>query len=62
MFLFSLPFQDKFYKTNLIYSYGRTEDIPCGVLVNLTAGKEINEYKERFYTGINLSAGHSLSE
>ena len=62
MFLFSAAFsRQKFYKTNLIYSYGRTEDIPYGVLVNLTAGKEINEFKERFYTGINLSAGHSLS-
>lgn len=49
MFLFSAAFsRQKFYKTNLIYSYGRTEDIPYGVLVNLTAGREINEYKERF--------------
>ena len=61
MFLVSAAFsRQKFFKTNLIYSYGRTEDIPYGMLINVTAGKEINEYKERIYTGINVSAGHSI--
>jgi hypothetical protein len=50
----------KYYKTNLIYGYGRTEDIPYGGLLNLTIGREINEFKYRFYTGINLSAGQSI--
>lgn len=50
----------KYYKTNLIYSYGRTEDIPHGGLLNVTLGKEINEFKERFYAGISLSAGESF--
>ena len=50
----------KFYKTNLIYGYGRTEDIPYGGLLNFTAGKEINEFKQRLYAGINLSTGHSV--
>lgn len=61
MFLASASLSiQKFYKTNLIYGYGRTEDIPYGGLLNLTAGKEINEFKHRIYTGINLSTGHSL--
>jgi len=61
MFLASASLSiQKFYKTNLIYGYGRTEDIPYGGLLNLTAGKEINEFKRRIYTGINLSTGHSL--
>ena len=50
----------KFYKTNLIYSYGHTEDIPYGGLFNVTVGKEINEFKDRFYTGVSFSAGHSV--
>jgi hypothetical protein len=51
----------KFYKTNLIYSYGHTEDIPYGGLFSITAGREINEFKNRFYTGATLSMGHSVS-
>lgn len=61
MFLASASLSmQKFYKTNLIYGYGRTEDIPYGGLLNFTAGKEINEFKHRIYTGISLSSGHSL--
>ena len=61
MFLGSASFSmQKYYKTNLIYGYGRTEDIPHGLLLNLTAGKEINEFKERVYAGISLSVGESV--
>jgi hypothetical protein len=51
----------KYYKTNLIYGYGRTEDIPCGGLLRLTAGKEINEFKERTYLGADVSFGKSTN-
>ncbi len=61
MFLGSASFSvQKYYKTSLIYNYGRTEDIPHGGLFNVTLGKEINEFKERYYTGISLSAGEDL--
>jgi hypothetical protein len=61
LFLGSVSFSaQKYYKTSLIYSYGRTEDIPHGGLFNLTMGKEINEFKKRLYTGISLSAGESI--
>jgi hypothetical protein len=49
----------KYYKTNLIYSYGRTEDIPYGGLVKVTVGKEINEFKKRTYMGGEISYGKS---
>ncbi|MBA4321247.1 MAG: hypothetical protein C0408_00370 [Odoribacter sp.] len=49
----------KYYKTSLIYSYGRTEDIPYGILFRLTAGMEINEFRNRAYSGIDISFGHS---
>ena len=49
----------KYYKTNLIYSYGRTEDIPYGGLFKITVGKEFNEFKERTYLGAEISSGKS---
>ena len=52
----------KYYKTNLIYGYGRTEDIPYGGLLRLTAGKEINEFKQRTYLGADISLGRSIKE
>ena len=62
MFLGSVSFSvQKYYKANLIYGYGRTEDIPYGGLLNLTLGKEINEFKSRTYLGSSLSVGESFS-
>jgi hypothetical protein len=52
----------KYYKTNLIYGYGRTEDIPYGGLIRLTAGREFNEFKTRTYLGTDISAGKSFPE
>jgi hypothetical protein len=44
----------------MLYAYGRTEDIPYGGLLTITAGKEINEFKKRDYAGFNLSFGKSI--
>jgi len=61
MFLGSVSFSmQKYYKTNLIYGYGRTEDIPYGVLITFTGGKEVNEFKNRIYTGLYAATGHSI--
>lgn len=62
MFLGSaaLSFQ-RYYKTSLIYGYGRAEDVPVGSLVKLTVGHEINEFKIRNYAGIEVSFGKSMS-
>jgi hypothetical protein len=49
----------KYTKTNLIYSYGRTEDIPYGALFNITTGREYNEFKQRTYFGGEASFGRS---
>jgi hypothetical protein len=63
MFLGAVTFSaQKYYKTNLIYSYGRTEDIPYGGLVRLTLGREYNEfnsYKRRTYLGTEIALGKS---
>jgi hypothetical protein len=49
----------KYTKTNLIYSYGRTEDIPYGALFKFTAGREFNEFKQRTYLGGEVALGWS---
>jgi hypothetical protein len=49
----------KYTKTNLIYSYGRTEDIPYGALFKITTGREYNEFKMRTYLGVEVSFARS---
>jgi len=63
LFLGSVAFSiQKYYKTNLIYNYGRTEDIPYGGLFKATIGKEFNEYKERRYLSTEISFGKSSED
>jgi hypothetical protein len=63
IFLGSISYSvQKFYKTNLVYGYGRTEDLPYGGLLNLTFGWEINEFKRRTYYGASLSVGKSVRQ
>jgi hypothetical protein len=61
IFLGSLSFSvQKYFKTSLLYAYGRTEDIPYGGLFTITVGREINEYSKRNYMGFNFSFGKSI--
>lgn len=48
----------RFINTSLIYSYGRTEDIPYGYMMELIGGRENNEFKLRSYAGARLSYGN----
>lgn len=41
--------QIQYYKSNLIYNYGRTEDIPYGYLMQITTGFEDREFSYRKY-------------
>lgn len=50
----------KYTKTKLIYSYGRTEDIPYGMMFRITTGREFNEFKQRTYLGGEASFGGSV--
>ncbi len=60
-YLTSLTYsQQAYYKTNLIYNFGRTEDIPYGYLLSVVTGKEYNELYNRPYIGANLSAGYFI--
>jgi hypothetical protein len=53
--------QQKHYKANMIYNYGRTEDIPYGYLFSAVGGREYNELYNRPYMGVSASAGHFIS-
>ncbi|HDZ40511.1 MAG TPA: hypothetical protein ENH59_02360 [Bacteroidetes bacterium] len=53
---FSLVSQ-RFYKSNLIYNYGRNEDIPYGGILEITYGKEYNEFNTRDYLAIESAFG-----
>jgi hypothetical protein len=62
LFLFSVSLmKQSFYKTNYLYSYGRTEDIPYGGLLQFTGGLEKNEFVNRGYFATSLSHGVFLN-
>ena len=44
-----------YYKDNFIFSYGKTEDVPVGNILSYTAGVNIFEGQQRFYTSVKLS-------
>jgi hypothetical protein len=46
-----------FYRSNLIYSFGQTEDVPFGYLIKFTGGIEQGQYKYRPYASLSASAG-----
>jgi hypothetical protein len=48
----------RFINTSLIYSYGRTENIPYGYMVEVLGGTENNEFKYRTYAGLKASYGN----
>ena len=62
-YLTSLTYsQQAFYKANLIYNFGRTEDIPYGYMMSIVGGKEVNEMGNRPYLGANLSSGYFIPD
>ena len=50
-----------FYRSNLIYSFGRTEDIPIGWKANLILGEEFDEFSNRAYTSLTLAQGNFIN-
>lgn len=60
-YLFNVGISRRGYEQHkLIYGYGRTEDIPVGYKFNVTMGKEVNQFYDRFYAGINYAVGGYL--
>lgn len=48
----------KYYKANLIYDFGRTEDVPTGFFSAFTAGYEKNEFQHSGYIGYECYYSH----
>lgn len=48
----------KYYKANLIYDFGRTEDIPTGLYAGMTAGYEHSEFENFGYLGMEYHYSH----
>lgn len=60
-YLASLAFSAQgHYKTNLVFNYGRTEDIPYGLLLKITHGIEVNEFSKRLYNAVSFSKGNYI--
>jgi hypothetical protein len=52
--------QHRYYKTNLLYDYGRTENIPYGFLANLTSGMVDDHFHPKLYVSTTLAAGNRI--
>jgi hypothetical protein len=46
--------RQKYFKSNLIYGFGKTEDIPVGCLIQFNAGLEKDEFFTRPYLGFKF--------
>lgn len=57
-YLGSLAFiQSRFYRTNLLYNFGRTEDVPYGFVAQMTYGVAGAEFARRTYAAAVVAAG-----
>lgn len=54
LFAFNI-LRSEYYSTNMLYGYGRTEDIPYGHKAEVVFGLEKTELEERMYTALKLS-------
>jgi hypothetical protein len=50
-----------YYKSNLVYAFGRTEDVPYGHVAEITGGFEKGEFYDRLYTGLRVAKGSLIS-
>ncbi|MGC9374431.1 MAG: hypothetical protein ACP5DQ_05245 [Bacteroidales bacterium] len=58
IFIGSIAFsRQKFYTSNLIYAFGKTEDIPVGLLTQIDFGFEQDEFFNRPYAGFIFAHG-----
>lgn len=61
--LFSLGmFKNDYYKTSLIYNFGRVEYIPYGYLIAIMAGPDFNEFCNRIYVGTRFAGGKYIKD
>lgn len=49
-----------YYKSHYILGFGRTEDVPCGFLAEISSGVDWTFPQQRFYSGAKISRGDFL--
>jgi hypothetical protein len=60
--LAGVTFSKRYFTTEeLVYTYGRTEDIPVGQLAELVVGPEFGEYNDRWFTGLSYARGNYVT-
>jgi hypothetical protein len=52
--------QSWYYRANLLYNFGRTEDIPYGLLARVTYGLADEEFTRSHYASATLAAGEKI--
>lgn len=52
--------QHRYYQTNLLYNYGRTENVPYGFFANLTSGMLNDQFHSRWYFSTTVAAGNRI--
>lgn len=52
--------QSRYYRTSLLYEYGRTEDIPYGFLARVTYGLAVEEEVRNHYGAATLAGGEKI--
>ncbi len=52
-----LLFQKDYYKTSMVFNFGRPEDIPFGYLAKITFGSIKDQFFEYPYAGLNVNMG-----
>lgn len=51
-----------YFRNNMIYSFGRTEDIPTGHFAQLVGGYETSILLSRYYSGFKLMSGKQFNK
>jgi len=51
-----------YFKSSLVYNYGRTEDIPYGFVLTFTHGIEKNEFNDRIYNNVSFIKGDKIGQ
>lgn len=46
--------RSEYYRTNMLYGYGKTEDVAFGHHAEMIVGWEFNEFRNRLYNALNL--------
>jgi hypothetical protein len=63
LLLGSLTYSERnYYKSNYMFGFGRTEDVPLGQRIELTLGYDFGQILSRPYAGISYSQSHRFNK